>query len=80
MATGGPTCGNQSMYIDLFRHTFAGLKAASPALRVGGPATAQLAWVDAFVAGAVAAGAPPDFVSSHLYHLRNISIMIATLT
>ena len=48
-------------------NTFKGLKAANPALRVGGPATAQLAWLDDFVAGAVGAGAPPDFVSSHLY-------------
>ena len=32
-----------------------------------GPATAQLAWIDEFVALAVNAGAPPDFVSSHLY-------------
>jgi hypothetical protein len=55
------------MYVDLFANTFKGLKAADPALRVGGPATAQLAWLDAFIAGAVGAGAPPDFVSSHLY-------------
>ena len=32
-----------------------------------GPATAQLAWVDDFIAGAIKAGAKPDFVSSHLY-------------
>ena len=63
----GPDCGNQSMYVDLFANTFKGLKAASPALRVGGPATAQLAWIEPFVSGAVRAGAPPDFVSSHLY-------------
>jgi len=63
----GPGCGNKSMYVDLFANTFKGLKAANPALRVGGPATAQLAWIDEFIAGAVEAGAPPDFVSSHLY-------------
>jgi hypothetical protein len=34
---------------------------------VAGPATAQLAWVDDFITDAVNAGAPPDFVSSHLY-------------
>ena len=54
-------------YVDLFANTFKGLKAADPGLRVGGPATAQLAWLDVFVEGAVKAGAPPDFVSSHLY-------------
>jgi len=63
----GPGCGNTSMYVDLFANTFKGLKAADPGLRVGGPATAQLAWLDVFVEGAVKAGAPPDFVSSHLY-------------
>jgi beta-xylosidase len=63
----GPSCGNQSMYVELFANTFKGLKAANSQLRVGGPATAQLAWIDAFVAGAAGAGAPPDFVSSHLY-------------
>ena len=63
----GPTCGDKAMYVDLFANTFKGLKAANKALRVGGPATAQLAWVDDFIAAAVAAGAPPDFVSSHLY-------------
>ena len=35
--------------------------------RIAGPATAQLAWVGDFIAGAVKAGAAPDFVSSHLY-------------
>jgi hypothetical protein len=59
----GPGCGNQSMYLDLYTHTYRGLKAADPLLRVGGPATAQLAWIPAFVAGAAAAGCPPDFVS-----------------
>ena len=63
----GPSCGNQSMYVELFANTFKGLKASNPQLRVGGPATAQLAWIEAFVAGAAGAGAPPDFVSSHLY-------------
>ena len=40
--------------------------AASPTCAAG-PATAQLAWVDDFIADAVEAGAPPDFISSHLY-------------
>ena len=31
------------MYVDLFANTFKGLKQASSKLRVGGPATAQLA-------------------------------------
>ena len=63
----GPSCGNTSMYGELFSNTWTGLKKADPGLRVGGPATAQLAWLDVFIEGAVAAGTPPDFVSSHLY-------------
>ena len=39
----------------------------APRSQVGGPATAQLAWLDEFTRGAAAAGCPPDFVSSHLY-------------
>jgi xylan 1,4-beta-xylosidase len=55
------------MYLDLFANTFKGLKRADPMLRVGGPATAQLGWLDVFLEGAVKLGATPDFVSSHLY-------------
>ena len=55
------------MYLDLFANTYRGIKAAHPELRVGGPATAQLAWLDVMVQGATRLGCPPDFVSSHLY-------------
>jgi xylan 1,4-beta-xylosidase len=34
---------------------------------VGGPATAQAAWADAFIAHCVAEKVPVDFVSSHVY-------------
>ena len=36
-------------------------------LRVGGPATAQAAWVAAFIAHCQQHGVPVDFVSSHVY-------------
>lgn len=36
-------------------------------LAVGGPATAQLAWIPAFLAFTKATNTPVDFVSSHLY-------------
>src|SRR5262249_13086965 len=43
------------------------LKAVSPRLRVGGPSTAQAAWVDAFIRHTSEAGVPVDFVSTHVY-------------
>lgn len=63
----GPTCGNQTAYMELYVNTFQAVKAASKELRVGGPATAQLGWLGFFVDSAVSANCPPDFVSSHLY-------------
>ncbi len=63
----GPTCGNKTAYMELFTNTYKGLKKASPQIRVGGPATAQLGWVDYFLEQSVAADCEPDFVSTHLY-------------
>ena len=63
----GDTCGNQTAYMDMFVNTFQAIKAADTALLVGGPSTAQLSWLNWFVATAVKKNAPPDFVSSHLY-------------
>ena len=63
----GEACGNQSAYLDMYVNTWQALKKQDPQLSVGGPATAQLSWLDWFVASAVQRGATPDFVSSHLY-------------
>ncbi|HUY83075.1 MAG TPA: hypothetical protein VMU86_00755 [Steroidobacteraceae bacterium] len=57
----------QASYFKLYDHTARALEAVSPRLRVGGPATAQAAWVSAFIAHAVAHGVPLDFVSTHVY-------------
>ena len=43
------------------------LKQVDPRLRVGGPATAQAAWVDRFIRHAVENNVPVDFVSTHVY-------------
>jgi hypothetical protein len=40
----------QATYFELYDHTARALKAVSPRLRVGGPATAAADWVDAFLA------------------------------
>ena len=57
----------QSTYWDLYDHTARALKQVSPRLRVGGPATAQAAWADAFIQHCAANKVPVDFVSSHVY-------------
>jgi xylan 1,4-beta-xylosidase len=57
----------QSTYWDLYDHTARALKAVNPKLRVGGPATAQAAWADAFIQHCSDKNVPVDFVSTHVY-------------
>jgi xylan 1,4-beta-xylosidase len=57
----------QSTYWELYDHTAHALKAVSSRLRVGGPATAQAAWADAFLEHCSLNHVPVDFVSSHVY-------------
>ena len=57
----------QSTYFELYDNTARTLKKVNSRLQVGGPATAQAAWVDAFIAHAVQAQVPLDFVSTHVY-------------
>jgi xylan 1,4-beta-xylosidase len=57
----------QSAYFELYDHTARTLKSVSPRLRVGGPATAQAAWVTPFLDHAKADNVPVDFVSTHTY-------------
>jgi xylan 1,4-beta-xylosidase len=58
---------NESTYYELYDHTARAIKSVSPNLRVGGPATAQAAWVDSFIRHCVDNHAPMDFVSTHVY-------------
>ncbi len=57
----------QKTYFTLYDHTARALKSVSPRLRVGGPATAQAAWVSAFLRHVARVHAPIDFVSTHVY-------------
>jgi xylan 1,4-beta-xylosidase len=57
----------EETYYRLYDETAKTLKSVDPRLRVGGPATAQAAWVDRFIRHTVDAGAPLDFVSTHVY-------------
>ena len=57
----------QATYFELYDHTARALKAVSARLQVGGPSTAQAAWVAPFLAHAKAGKVPVDFVSTHVY-------------
>jgi xylan 1,4-beta-xylosidase len=57
----------QATYWKLYDHTARALKAANPQLRVGGPSTAQAAWVDAFIRHCKDNDVPVDFASTHVY-------------
>jgi xylan 1,4-beta-xylosidase len=58
---------NQPTYFELYDHTARAIKAVDPRLRVGGPATAQAAWADAFIQHCAENHVPVDFVSMHVY-------------
>ena len=57
----------ESTYYQLYDHAARAIKKVDSRLRVGGPATAQAAWVDRFIKHCVEANVPVDFVSSHVY-------------
>ncbi|HTU03164.1 MAG TPA: hypothetical protein VMG58_15145, partial [Candidatus Sulfotelmatobacter sp.] len=57
----------EETYYRLYRSSADALKRVSPRLRVGGPATAQAAWVGSFIAWCTRDNAPVDFVSTHVY-------------
>ena len=57
----------QETYFALYDVTAKALKQVDQKLRVGGPATAQAAWVDAFIAHCKQNNVPFDFVSTHVY-------------
>jgi len=57
----------QATYWELYDHTALAIKMVDKRLRVGGPATAQAAWVDAFIRHCTAKNIPVDFASTHVY-------------
>src|SRR5580704_17975766 len=57
----------QRSYWTLYDHTAVALKRVNSRLRVGGPSTAQAAWVGAFIRHCTEKGIPFDFVSTHVY-------------
>ncbi len=63
----GDTWRQQHTYFGLYDATARALKAVSPRLRVGGPATAHAAWIRAFLHHVATHHVPIDFVSTHVY-------------
>lgn len=57
----------QATYFELYDHTSRDLKAVSPRLRVGGPATSSAHWVPGFLQHTSENHVPVDFVSTHGY-------------
>jgi xylan 1,4-beta-xylosidase len=62
--TGDP---KEATYYELYDRAARAIKRVNPRLRVGGPATAQAAWVDRFLAHCKAKNVPVDFASTHVY-------------
>jgi xylan 1,4-beta-xylosidase len=57
----------QTTYSELYDHTARAIKSVNARLRVGGPASAQAAWVDAFIKHCAENNVPIDFASTHVY-------------
>ncbi|MBZ9982361.1 MULTISPECIES: glycosyl hydrolase [unclassified Mesorhizobium] len=59
--------GKQSDYFELYRYTAEAIKGVDKLLRVGGPATADNAWIEDFLNFCRTGDLPADFVSTHHY-------------
>jgi xylan 1,4-beta-xylosidase len=57
----------QETYWELYDHTALAVKKVNEKLRIGGPATAQAAWVDALIRHCAEKHIPLDYVSTHVY-------------
>jgi xylan 1,4-beta-xylosidase len=68
----------QKTYFVLYDHTARDVKSVSPRLRIGGPATAQAAWVLDMIKHARQANVPLDFVSTHVYGNDSASDVFGT--
>lgn len=68
----------QATYFELYDHTARALKAISPRLRVGGPATSSAHWIPAFIDHASKEHVPVDFVSTHGYADDTVQDMFGT--
>jgi xylan 1,4-beta-xylosidase len=54
-------------YFAFYKLTANAVRQVDPKLKVGGPSTAQAAWVSDFIRFCMQEGAPFDFISTHIY-------------
>ncbi len=59
--------GTKEEYFKLYDSTVREIKAADPACRVGGPATARGEWIEEIIDHCIQNDVPLDFVSTHIY-------------
>ena len=59
--------GTQAQYWELYEVSARAVKAVSPRLRTGGPATSKANWIGEFIDHCVDHHIPLDFISTHLY-------------
>src|SRR5687767_3614854 len=59
--------GTRQGYFKLYRHTVEAIKSVDASLKVGGPATAQTAWIEEFLEYCERNHLPVDFVTTHYY-------------
>lgn len=59
--------GSQSDYFALYRYTVEAIKTVDRELKVGGPATADNAWITEFIDFCADSKLPVDFISTHHY-------------
>ena len=65
---------DESAYFDLYDASVRAVRSVDPTLRVGGPATAAVGWVDDLLAHAAEADVPLDFLSTHTYGLPPLDL------
>lgn len=59
--------GTQEQYFELYRQSAQAVKSVDRRLQVGGPSTAQMAWIPELIDYCVRGDVPIDFVTSHIY-------------
>ena len=65
---------DEAAYFDLYDASVRAVRSVDPTLRVGGPATAAVGWVDDLLAHVAEADVPLDFVSTHTYGLPPLDL------
>ncbi len=68
--------GDMDAYFQLYEVTVKAIKSVDPALKVGGPASSQAAWIWEFLEHCSGARLPVDFVSTHGYGNEKIHLLI----